>query len=103
MQFDAIKKRVGKNIKYYSDDGGWLTSRDVTETDVGDYVNEVYTEELFPLFASRWPHLFRQSGYLNSWIMTATVNASSTASTLVIDTDSNTEFANGFLIKFFCS
>lgn len=95
MTFNELKIRVGKNIKYYSNAGGWLTGRDVTETDIEDYINEVYTEEMFPLFVSRWPHLFRHTSWFNSWIMSATV-ATATNQTLTIVTDSNTAFANAF-------
>lgn len=94
MTFDELKKRVGKNIKYYDETDGWVTSRDVTENDIGDYINEVYREDLFPLYASRWPHVFRHTGYLNSWLMSATVNAASTGTTLIIDSDDDTAFAN---------
>lgn len=94
MTFDALKIRVGKNIKYYSDSAGWLTTRDVTETDIGDYINEVYTEELFPLFASRWPHMFRQTTLFDSWIMTTTVAAGTVDQTLVIATSANVAFSN---------
>lgn len=94
MTYDQIKKRVGKNIKYYDDTNGWLTDRDVTETDIADFVNEIYTEEMFPLFASRWPHMFRQIGLLDNWVMSCTVNSSSTGTTLVIDNDTVSEFAN---------
>jgi hypothetical protein len=85
MTLDEIKKRVGKNIKYYSGTDGWITDRDVTEDDIQDFVNEIYTEEMFPLFAMRWPHLFRQVGTMDSWLMTSTVSDSSTSTSLVIE------------------
>lgn len=97
MDFEEITQRVGKNLKYYSDTGGWLTGKDITQSDIEEYVNEVYQEEMFPLFARSYPWLFRHTGELNSWILTATVNASSTGTTLVIDTDSNTQFANAMV------
>lgn len=97
MTFQEITRRIGKNLKYYDDTDGWLTTRDVTQTDIEDFANEVYTEEMFPLFASRWPHLFRTTATIDSWLISATVNSSSTGSTLVIDTDDNTEFANSMI------
>lgn len=94
MTFDQIKKRIGKNLKYYDDTNGWLTGRDVTETDIGDFVNEIYTERLFPLFASRYPHMFRQVTLFNSWILDATVATGTGDQTLEITTDADTAFAN---------
>lgn len=94
LTFENLKERVGKNLKYYNDTDGWKTDRDVTETDIGEFVNEIYTEELFPLYASRYPHLFRQTGYLNSWLDSFTVSASSTSTTLVSGTS---VFTNGMV------
>lgn len=96
LTYDDLKKRIGKNIKYYNDVDGWRTNRDITEEDIAEYVNEIYLEELFPLYVTRYPHLFRHTGLLNSWIITATVDASSTGSTLIIDT-SSAEFSNSMV------
>lgn len=92
--FEQLKKRVGKNIKYYDDTAGWKTGRDVTEDDIGEFINEIYLEELFPAFSIRYPHMFRQTGYLNSWIATGTVHANSTSTTLVATTSI---FTNGMV------
>lgn len=92
--FDQLKKRIGKNIKYYDDTIGWKTGRDVTETDVGDFVNEIYIEQLFPLYASRYPHMFRETAYTNSWITTFVVDPSSSTTTLVSTTS---VFTNGMV------
>lgn len=92
--FDQLKKKVGKKIKYYDDTNGWKTGRDVTEDDIGEFINEVYIEELFPAFAARYPHMFRQTGYLDSWIVSGTVHSSSTGSTLIA---TSSIFTNGMV------
>lgn len=94
MTFTQITQRVGKNIKYYDDTNGWVTGRDVTETDIGEFVNEIYQEELFPLFSSRYPHLFRQTGLLDSHLFSTTVLASSTSTTLNITASASASFSN---------
>jgi hypothetical protein len=94
MTFEEIVKRIGKNIKYYDDTNGWVTGRDVTETDIGDFVNEIYKEELFPLFSSRYPHLFRHTGLLPSHLFTTTALATSTGSTLEITASDSASFSN---------
>lgn len=86
LTFDQLKKRVGKNLKYYDDTDGWKTGRDVTETDIGDFINEVYIEDLFPYIQTRYPQYFSQKAKANSWIASGTGDASSTGSTLVATT-----------------
>jgi len=83
--FAEIKNRVGQNIKYY-DGSAWLTTRDVTETDVGDFINEIYTEDLFIYVQSRYPEFYRNRATADSWIATGTVNATSAGTTLVATT-----------------
>lgn len=83
MTFQNLKRQVGKNLKYYTNTDGWLTDRDVTETDIGDFINDVYREDLFPMFATQYPEDFVQIATTNSWIATGTVSASSTGTTLV--------------------
>jgi len=94
LTFDQLKKKVGKNLKYYSDVDGWKTSRDVTETDIGDFINEIYRDIIFPQFATQYPADFKQTAYTDSHIVTATVDASSTASTLVA---TSSIFTNGMV------
>lgn len=86
MTFNNIKIQIGKTIKYYTDAGGWLTGRDVTEDDIGEFVNQIYREDLFAMFATQYPYYFRQVATADSWIATGTVDATSTGSTLVATT-----------------
>lgn len=95
MTFDEIKKRIGKNVKYYSDTDGWKSGAvDLTETDVADFANEIYLEELYPLFSSQHPHMFHKEIYADSWIASFTVSGSSSGTTLVSTTS---VFTNGMV------
>jgi len=83
LSFLEFKRRVGKNIGYYTDANGWSgTSTDVTEADVGELVNDIYRNELFPLFATQYPQDFTQTGTANSWIANGTANAGLTGDTI---------------------
>ncbi len=85
--FLEIQKAVGKKLKRYDDTQGWYASTtDITQTDVKEIINEVYINELVPLFINKFPDTFRVLSKANSWIATGTVNATSTASTLVATT-----------------
>lgn len=85
LTFDQLKKRIGTNLKYYNGTT-WLTDRDVTETEIGDMINEIYRDEVFPIFATQYPQDFQQTGLANSWIANGTVDATSTSTTLVATT-----------------
>ena len=87
MTFENIKKQVGKNLKYYNDTDGWITSgKDVTETDIGEMINQLYRDDIFPMLATQYPYYFRQEATADSWIATGTVDATSTSTTLVTTT-----------------
>lgn len=84
LTFDEIKKRVGKNIKRYDDTNGWKASNtDVTEQDVADIVNEIYQNDLAPLFINKYPQDFRVVKTASSWIANGIVAAGSTGQTLI--------------------
>lgn len=87
MTFSDLKKAVGANIRHYiRATNTWLTGRAVNEDDIGEIINHIYRDELFPLFAAQYPHDFRQVARANSWIATGTVDAASTGTTLVSTT-----------------
>ncbi len=94
LTFDVIKKRIGKNTKYYSDTDGWKTGRGLTEQDIEDYVNEIYLEELFPTLATHFPEVYRQTGTADSWIASGTAAAGLTGSTI---TATSGIFTNGMI------
>lgn len=94
MTFDQIKKTVGKNIKYYTAAGGWLTGRDVTEDDIGDMINDLYRGELFQYITTQYPAYYRQVSKADNWLVSGTVDATTATNILVATTSI---FTNGMV------
>lgn len=86
MTYENIKKGVAFNIGYVDSSGDFLTGKDVTETDIGNAVNNRYLDDLFPFLSSQYPEDFRQVGKFDFYKTTGTVSASSTSTTLVAST-----------------
>lgn len=83
MTFTNIKKRVASNIGYVDSSGDLLASKDITATDLGNWINDRYIDDLFSVLSSQYPEDYTQVGRLNFYKTTGTVSASSTATTLV--------------------
>lgn len=83
MTFTNIKKRIGSNIGYVDSSGDILASKDITATDIGNWVNDRYIDDLFSTLSSQYPEDFTQVGKLNFYKGTGTVDAASTSTTLV--------------------
>lgn len=83
MTFANIKKRIASNIGYVDSSGDILTGKDITETDIGNWVNDRYIDDLFSVISSQYPEDFTQVGKLNFYKTSGTVSASSTETTLV--------------------
>lgn len=83
MNFDTIKKRIGSNIGYVDSSGDILTGKDITATDIGNWVNDRYLDDLFPFLAHQYPEDFKQEGKLNFYKATGTASASSGDTTIV--------------------
>ncbi len=96
--FDTMKKRVGKNLLIYTDTDGWKTDRDVTETDIGQFINDTWRHDLFPLLATAYPDDFRHIGLSDSWVSNGTADAGLTGSTLVATTAIFTNSMTGLYI-----
>lgn len=80
-----MANQVGKTIKYY-DGSTWKTGRDVTEDDIKEYINLLWQDEVFPLFANEYPWFFKKTSTLDSWIANGTADAGLSGSTLVATT-----------------
>jgi hypothetical protein len=83
MTFTNIKKRIASNIGYVDSSGDILASKDITATDIGNWVNDRYIDDLFSTLSSQYPEDFTQVGKLNFYKTSGTVSASSTSTTLV--------------------
>lgn len=83
MTFINIKKRIASNIGYVDSSGDLLASKDITATDLGNWINDRYIDDLFSVLSSQYPEDFTQLGRLNFYKTTGTVSSSSTSTTLV--------------------
>jgi hypothetical protein len=83
MTFTNIKKRVASNLGYVDSSGDLLASKDITATDLGNWINDRYIDDLFSFLSSQYPEDFTQVGKLNFYKTTGTVDAASTSTTLV--------------------
>jgi hypothetical protein len=83
MTFINIKKRIASNIGYVDSSGDLLASKDITATDLDNWINDRYIDDLFSILSSQYPEDFTQLGRLNFYKTTGTVSSSSTSTTLV--------------------
>ena len=83
MTFTNIKKRIASNIGYVDSSGDILASKDITATDIGNWVNDRYIDDLFSTLSNQYPEDFQQVGKLNFYKTTGTVAAGSISTTLV--------------------
>lgn len=83
MTFTNIKKRVASNLGYVDSSGDILSGKDISETDMGNWVNDRYIDDAFSVLSSQYPEDFRQTGKLNFYKTTGTAAAGSTSTTLV--------------------
>jgi len=83
MTFTNIKKRIASYIGYVDSSGDILASKDITATDIGNWVNDRYIDDLFPALSSQYPEDYQQEGKMNFYKTTGTVAAGSTSTTLV--------------------
>ena len=83
MTFINIKNRIASNIGYVDSSGDILASKDVTETDIGNWVNDRYIDDLFSALSTQYPEDYKQEGKLNFYKTSGTASSSSTSSTLV--------------------
>ena len=83
MTFTNIIKQVASNIGYVDSSGAILASKDITSTDISNWINNRYIDDLFSILSSQYPEDFTQLGKLNFYKTTGTVSAASTSTTLV--------------------
>jgi len=83
MQYSDIKKQVASNLGYVDSAGAILASKDVSETDIGNWVNSRYIDDIFSAISSQYPEDFKRKGVLNFYKTSGTVSAASTSTTLV--------------------
>lgn len=84
MTFTNIKKRIASNIGYVDSSGDILTEKNITETDIGNWVNDRYLDDLVTSLATQYPEDYEQVGKANFYKTTSTI-ASISSTTLTID------------------
>ena len=82
--FINLKTRVAVNIGYVDSTGAILTGREITETDIGNWINNRYQDELVASLATAYPEDYIQTGFMNFYKASSTLS-SITTTTVVVD------------------
>jgi hypothetical protein len=100
MTLNTMKLRVAGDLTILADDGTTVKEGVVTEEGIEQRINEIYREELFPLFSSRFPEDFTQDSYPSStYTVSAIVDAATTATNMAITTGDFNNSMVGFKIQ----
>lgn len=86
MTFTNIKKAIAAYLGYDDSSGAILTGKNISETDLGNWVNRRYVDDLFATLSAQYPEDFEMVATAPFYKATGTVAAGSTSSTLVAST-----------------
>lgn len=98
MDFETLKKRAAKQLNLLDSSGEILTGKDITETKLGQAINDGYISDVYPMLQGQHSQDFEQTDYMPNYTVTGTVDAGSTASTLVATTAIFTELMIGLRV-----
>ena len=73
MTFENIKKRIASNIGYVDSDGAISTGKDITETDIGNWVNNRYLDDLVASLLTQYPEDYEKVAKGNFYKATGTI------------------------------
>jgi hypothetical protein len=90
-------KRAASYIRYVDSSGELLASKDITSTDITNFLNDRYLEDVFPKFADLRPEYFARISTAPNYAATGTVSASSTSTILIAG---SSIFTNGMVDAF---
>lgn len=90
MTFTNLQKRVFSYLNRV-DSTGAATTTEILSSDVQNWLNDRYIEDLVPEYYRVNPKYYEQEAWMDSWCATGTVSATSTSSTLVASTAIFTE------------
>lgn len=82
MNLQTITKRVAVNLSY-EDASGDPIDADISETDIINWVNDRYLEDLVPEYSDLRPEFYSNSGYARNYAVSGVVDAATTGYTLV--------------------
>ncbi len=94
MTFTNIKKRIASNLGYVDSTGAILTTKDITETDIGNWVNDRYLDDCVAQLSTQYPEDYEVTSKASFYKATGTVAATSTDYTL----DASTAIFNNTMV-----
>lgn len=86
MNYLQLQQRTGKNILIFDDTNSWKVNRDVYQGDIKEFINDLYVNDIFPMFASQYAQDFRETGYTDNWTSNGTANMGLTGAILTSTT-----------------
>ena len=86
LDLQGIYTRVLSQINYLTSDDQAVEGADVTKDDIIRYINDKYLQEIVPFLRDKDPEFFSEEHYDNTYMVTGTVDATSTSTTLVATT-----------------
>lgn len=99
MNFEQLKKGAARIVNLLDSAGEFQDNKDITESQTGDMINFAYREDVFPRLQNQYKSYFEQEAIGPNYTTTATVDASSTSSTLVVTTNIFTESMVGQYVE----
>lgn len=100
MTLETMRLRVAEELTILSDDETTIKEGVVTSNGIDNRLNDIYREELFPLFSDKYPEDFTQNTFpANTYTVSAVVDAATSGTTLVITTDVMDNSMVGFKLQ----
>jgi hypothetical protein len=100
MTLANMKLRVAENVGILAADGTTINEGMVTADGIINRLNDVYREEIFPVFSDKFPDDFTQTTYpLATYTSTGTCDAATTGTTLVATTAIFDNSMEGFEVQ----
>ena len=86
MTLTNLRKRIGSNIGYVDSSGDILSGKDITSTDIDNWINDRYIDDLFSTLSIQYPEDYMQESKASFYKTSGTVSATSTSTSLVATT-----------------
>lgn len=91
MTFTNLKLQVANDIGYTDSAGAILTGKDITETDIGKWINNRYLYDIFPALSAQYPEDFVMESVSPNWSRNSTILTND--ENVLVDVDS--QFLSG--------
>jgi len=100
MTLANMKLRVAENVGILASDGTTINEGLVSADGIANRLNDVYREEIFPVFSDKFPDDFTQSTYpISTYTSTGTCDGATTGTTLVATTSIFDNSMEGFEVQ----